>query len=139
MRWRGIIMSSASVCPVLNGRKTQTRLLAKPEEFGASTWDQLPDDLAACWARDARPRHPRYGEAGDRLWVKESWRSWIRTCEDDGGHDDNAACAPHCNQTYVAYRATPRIGYRPVPDKARIRYLDESSSSETSTAATSSF
>ncbi len=79
MSERGIIMQAESVRGILDDRKTQTRRLAKPEEFGAQTWDQLPSDLAACWTRNARPRHPRYGEAGDRLWIKEVWQAWRQT------------------------------------------------------------
>lgn len=67
--------------------------------------------------------------AGSRLWVRESFRSWtVNNCDD---HDllegDERGCDEHCNQTYVAYKATPRVGFRPIPDRARIRYLDESS------------
>lgn len=70
------------------------------------------------------------GKPGDVLWAQESWRSWNdRHCDTYGAvaSDDDHVCTPHCRQTYVAYEATPRVGYRPVPDKARITYLDESS------------
>ncbi len=52
-------------------------------------------------------------EVGTRFWVREPWRSW-----------------PDRELTYVAYRATPRVGFRPVPDRSTIIYLDESSAIE---------
>lgn len=73
MKERPILFSGPMVRALLAGAKTQTRRLATPGEFGASTWEQLPADLAAAWARDARPRHPRFGERGDRLWIRETW------------------------------------------------------------------
>ncbi len=65
------------------------------------------------------------GPPGDLLLCREPWLSWDETCayEDDGG--ERHVCTSHCRQTYVAYEASPRIGYRPVPDKAKITYLDE--------------
>ena len=63
-------------------------------------------------------------EPGQRLWVRESWRSWERKCQGDH-EDDEDECTEHCHQVYVAYQATPRTGYRPTPDRARITYLDE--------------
>lgn len=65
-----------------------------------------------------------YGAPGDRLWVRETWRSWERTCDEDSADEEHEHTA-HCRQTYVAYAATPREGFRPVPDRARITYLDE--------------
>lgn len=92
MKERPILFSGPMVCPILDGRKTQTRRIAKPEEFGASEWSQLPADMGESFRRFARPRHPRFGEAGDRLWVRETWRyddwtedgqPWIRYAADN--------------------------------------------------------
>lgn len=66
---------------------------------------------------------------GDAVVVgQEAWSSWEQTCVTDPPWEDGEGhtCSPHCRQVYVAYEATPRVGYRPVPDKARITYLDES-------------
>ena len=64
-------------------------------------------------------------QVGDTLRVREAWKAWSETCN-ERDVDDYHVCAPHCRQVYVAYEATPRVGYRPVPDKARITYLLES-------------
>lgn len=66
-----------------------------------------------------------FGAPGERRWAGEAWASWEERCTEDWLDDDHV-CGPHCQQTYAAHEATPRIGYRPVPDKARITYLDES-------------
>jgi len=70
---------------------------------------------------------PRWEGAG-RFWVLEAFKTERRTCDEDFDTSDepNHVCDAHCNQTYVLYRATPRIGYRPVPDRASITYLDDS-------------
>jgi hypothetical protein len=66
-------------------------------------------------------------EPDQRLWVRESWRSWETNCSDEEHQAFNDSdCNENCRQVYVAYQATPRIGYRPKPDRATITYLDES-------------
>lgn len=127
----------------LNGTKTQTRRLMKPQPANGCRWEMngngdkalhLADDPAQPGGVSFVPWHPRkgdhrmacpYGAPGDRLWVRETWRSWGSTCDETSPEDDHE-CSPHCRQTYVAYAATPRVGYRPIPDRADITYLDES-------------
>lgn len=59
MRETGIIFAGGSVLQILAGHKTQTRrILEPPPELGDDT----------IW----RPDRCRYGERGDRLWVKEN-------------------------------------------------------------------
>jgi hypothetical protein len=62
MKERPILFSGAMVCALLNGTKTQTRRIVKPRG------DVTVADLVACG------RCP-YGQPGDRLWVKETWRT----------------------------------------------------------------
>jgi hypothetical protein len=57
MKERPILFSGEMIRAILEGRKTQTRRVLKPEMF-------------AC---DPRPVHPcPYGQPGDRLWVRET-------------------------------------------------------------------
>jgi hypothetical protein len=68
VRERAIIMAASSVTATLAGRKTNTRRL-----------------ITADWVRTLRPGADHlfpaaltmcpYGQNGDRLWVKEAWRT----------------------------------------------------------------
>jgi len=87
---RPILFSAPMVHAILNGTKTQTRRIVKP---------QPPDDIDALHGNDFRNRAPYsiecddgrltgqfgfqyddqvwtcpYGQAGERLWVRETWR-----------------------------------------------------------------
>jgi hypothetical protein len=131
MKERSIICTDEEVRAFLDGRKTEMRrpirwprsadtdqCLVMPPEVCGKRWPYVRRD------GDEIPVRCPFGVPEDSLWVREGWVSWH---DFDCEHQDEEPCNPHCRQTYVAYRATPRVGYRPVPDKARIRYLDESS------------
>lgn len=61
---RPILFNGAMVRAILAGRKTQTRRVMKGD---AALLDAiLPDYAARC----------RYGQPGDRLWVRETLRRW---------------------------------------------------------------
>ena len=135
MKERPIIFTGESVRAILAGKKTQTRRLITPQPttYGGPTGPmvghkklggQFAERLfGRCMAQIVSSP---YGGAGDHLWVKESWKSSEYTCDEDHQPEDHH-CSKHCKQTYVYYAATPRVGYRPVPDRERIVYLDESS------------
>lgn len=97
MKERPILFSGAMVRAILNGRKTQTRRIANPGDFGATHWADLPSDLGSAWVKFARPRHPRFGDIGDRLWVRETW-----------SHD-----APTLDECRSAYECATVPGYGP--------------------------
>lgn len=71
MKERSILFSAAMVCAILDGRKTQTRRIVKPqpqlpiEKMKGGWWDDGHDHDLVC----------PYGLPGDRLWVRESWRA----------------------------------------------------------------
>jgi hypothetical protein len=70
---RPIIFSSAMVRAILDGRKTQTRRIIKP---------QPPANLTNCaddWNSGFVDVKCPHGAPGDRLWVRESWSGehWI--------------------------------------------------------------
>lgn len=84
---RPIIFSAPMVRALLDGRKSQTRRVLKPQppEGASCYWAHLPG--YECWMYQGRPE-PMPGNStyipqgrlrvpyapGDRLWVKEAWR-----------------------------------------------------------------
>lgn len=89
MKERPILFSATMVRAILDGSKTQTRRVVKPQfhaeavvaEVAATTaegWQTSGhsglwwDDAGACF--DDAIRCP-YGMPGDRLWVREAWRT----------------------------------------------------------------
>lgn len=95
MRERPIIMSAPMVRAILAGRKTQTRRVVKPhrgddwfvimDDDSGDLWPYRSDDGESCFVtirdclEEVELRCP-YGKAGDRLWVRETWRA-------DDAHD----------------------------------------------------
>ena len=98
-----ILMNSAMVRALLDGSKTQTRRLMKPQpvpipgEPGKHWW---PSNAAQSMMRveDGLQKHPGifddaypHGQPGDRIWVRETFadigcRLTYRADEDDGAH-----------------------------------------------------
>ena len=76
MKERPILFSAPMVRAILEGRKTQTRRVVKPQPIYVCS--KGPDDAPVLssqtnWASDAVIRCP-YGAPGDRLWVREAFR-----------------------------------------------------------------
>lgn len=68
MKERPILFSTPMVRAILNGSKTQTRRIVKPQPFEVRhglpfTMEGLPTRSISC----------PYGQAGDRLWVRETF------------------------------------------------------------------
>lgn len=102
MKERSLIFSGPMVRALLDGRKTQTRRIVKPQPPAWATWvnarqhlnhesQWVPSHLFA-WSEEQTPGEPLkklrrwpnkngdeysipcpYGAPGDRLWVKEKW------------------------------------------------------------------
>lgn len=109
MKERPILFSKPMVCAIREGRKTQTRRAMKPQPVKkGSFWEWA----GAGWSMDVGPIYPvpghslsvrcPYGQPGDRLWVRESWRI--------GAWDENegALC--------IDYRDGPRKEWVALPD-----------------------
>lgn len=65
MRERPILFSGPMVREVLAGRKTQTRRVTRPQLRADGRWPAGRDPVPDC----------PYGVCGDRLWVREAWRT----------------------------------------------------------------
>ncbi len=66
IRERPIIFSTEMVRAILDGRKTMTRRVVKPQ----------PCRLFAIWKRYPHQEGCPYGQVGDRLWVRETWQDF---------------------------------------------------------------
>jgi len=110
MSERPILFSGKMVRAILDGRKTQTRRVIKPQHIkldgGGHPYIDMghPDEWdGAGLRRDVRCP---YGQPGDRLWVRETWAT-------PGNYDDikpselSASCFTHAD---LAYRATEPYG-----------------------------
>ena len=86
MKERPIIFGAPMVRAILDGRKMQTRRLATGANLDALTRLERElgkptssDEWGACFDNDGTggvvgvPLPCRYGEVGDRLWVRETW------------------------------------------------------------------
>jgi hypothetical protein len=73
---RSILFSAEMVRAILDGRKTQTRRVFK----------NAPDDLRSgrypIWPEHEGLPPSRYGQPGDRLWVRETY-TWITLAENE--------------------------------------------------------
>ena len=84
---RPILFSGPMVCALLEGRKTQTRRLAKfvardgcnlnfsgitADQLTPSTWALVSRGAGGCWNERTHPWKCPYGIPGDLLWVREA-------------------------------------------------------------------
>jgi len=82
---RPIIFNTEMVKAILEGRKTQTRRIIKPQPINSLLGYQIQDDPS--FAVTIGPDHPSdgvscpYGKPGDRLWVREVWKIVGWDCE----------------------------------------------------------
>jgi uncharacterized protein YhfF len=71
---RPILFSAPMVRALIEGRKTQTRRIASPVSGAAKEGDILVSWPAGEFLREGTLFRPRF-QIGDRLWVKETWRT----------------------------------------------------------------
>lgn len=124
---RPIIFSSEMVRAILEGRKTQTRRVIKPQpvwkypgnyerghvmSFNRGVWHATVGFGMACESH-AFENCP-YGKPGDRLWVRETWipdptddDTWDYYCFSDGRIMNlNALPRRYKNPSHVIYKST---------------------------------
>jgi len=78
-----IVFSTPLIPGLLDGSKTQTRRTRGLEEINKSPddWWEPKADGRGWWLFESKRSHPQvflncpYGQAGDRLWVREAWAS----------------------------------------------------------------
>jgi len=88
MKERPILFSGAMVRALLDGSKTQTRRIVKPQPREDRSHDHVKEheSIFTWWAGNLtlgvqhEARCP-YGQPGDRLWVRETW---LEDPDDDG-------------------------------------------------------
>jgi hypothetical protein len=115
MKERGMLFSKPMVLALLDGSKTQTRRIVKPQPI----W--LPEVRGAeligpfMWPRGALGQQCGepitklpYGMPGDRLWVRETWQGPILECDE---HFDQWLESPDMFKKpgFCVYRATDTL------------------------------
>ncbi len=86
MKARPILMSSPMIRALLDGRKTQTRRVVKPQPFKVDAgfaWLPPKPDATGC---TFSPIPCPYGKPGDLLWVRESLRIFNTVHLETGEH-----------------------------------------------------
>lgn len=82
MKERPILFSAPMVRAILSGAKTQTRRVVKPQPFTAPLKEGECYVTAHEWRSNIlRYGKLPYGQPGDRLWVRETWGSPLRSCK----------------------------------------------------------
>jgi hypothetical protein len=109
MRERPVLFNGAMVRAILAGQKTQTRRAVKGVALDWLGKAQFTPEYVASPDNDLCP----FGQAGDRLWVRETWRpETIHSCAMD-------TC--DCDSVGVSYAADgewiPHTWQNPPPDE----------------------
>jgi len=121
MKERPILFTGPMVRAILDGRKTQTRRVVKPQPvpFGEDspfTQATLKEHVGKLWMpvggvfQDAWKKP--FGTVGDRLWVRETWQAW-RMCSLEYNEWDICDCAP--SEIYGTY-GKPKVEYAATSD-----------------------
>ncbi len=88
MRELPILFNGPMVRAILEGRKTQTRRIVKPQHFREDHGEDASGQcISAGWYPDLRLCP--FGKPGDRLWVREAWQVARETIDyETGGEYD---------------------------------------------------
>lgn len=109
MKERGMIFNGEMVRAILDGRKTQTRRIMKPQPADDIARGVFPNPNAFGWKSSLKHKYGSatahfcpFGKPDDRIWVRETW---ARYNIDQNSHD-------------IAYRATTPADW---PEEGRWR------------------
>src|SRR3954471_3643669 len=103
---RPIQFSSPMIRAILDGTKTQTRRAIVPEPDMIKRIKRMPQPLL-----DGEPIACKFGDVGDRLWVRERWAFEDESSSDRVVYaaDDNANGTHRWRPSYMMPRAACRI------------------------------
>lgn len=80
MKERGVIFNDEMVRAILDGQKTQTRRIMKPQPADDIARGTFPNKDAIGWISSLKHKFGSttahfcpYGNPGDRIWVRETW------------------------------------------------------------------
>ncbi|MDR6394665.1 hypothetical protein [Herbaspirillum seropedicae] len=113
MKERPVLFNAPMVRAILAGDKTQTRRIMKPQPSINGQWPHLPTYGASSEQafREGAPSFAPcpYGQVGDRLWVRETWRGIVEisppdTVKPEYGVALYVPAQEHCKR--VEYAAT---------------------------------
>lgn len=123
---RPIIFSTEMVKAILEGRKTQTRRVIKPQPTGG--YLGFVYERANHWFKNEptsiEVKCP-YGQPGDHLWVRETWR----VCDHDFGAWDKEIGYP--TSWLINYPADGETFWRYPPDTDLRKYADKFGTADT--------
>jgi hypothetical protein len=114
MRERPILFSAEMVRAILEGRKTMTRRVMRPQPVGVPNQHSETDEWLDIWYTNDAQRDPSiersealhnpYGVPGDRLWVREAFRltdeqpPWVIYAADSTMRAPDGSCRGHVYQ-----------------------------------------
>lgn len=112
MKERPIVFSGPMVRAILDGRKTVTRRVVKPQ--GAILTDRMARSLGVQPppVQNSAVIPCPYGQPGDRLWVRETFSYWLRNS--DRLPDESDYESPWYRSDADAYGLLGRDEYGPV-------------------------
>lgn len=109
-----ISFSPEMVKAIMDGRKTQTRRVMRPQPPDGYWFDQGAGTHGYAtpvtgMASFEKPIRCRYGRPGDRLWVKESWiETDVVHCFDDGWKGKQVLYRADCSMKNIPWKS-PRF------------------------------
>jgi hypothetical protein len=124
MAERPILFSAPMVRAILEGRKTQTRRIVKPQPPGwVKVWNgsngdqhfffdrEEDDESGRHWPSYEEGLRCPYGQPGARLWVREAWRlgAWLH--RDPGGRLPNAVAIDYQADNFARREWLPCVDH----------------------------
>ncbi|PCB07738.1 hypothetical protein DZA08_04935 [Pseudomonas aeruginosa] len=113
-RERPILFNDQMVRAILDGRKTVTRRVMKPQPvldghfwtYGGAGWSDRINSLTPVAGHSLAARCP-YGQPGDRLWVREAWQGPLISDEEQAANQSWwKDMTKFQNPGHCAYRAS---------------------------------